>query len=126
MYYGVLAQLKNALRARKEKITVPFSNMDFAVLSALAAAGFVKSVEREALGRRNVIAVRLAAQGGKGAFDDFKIVSRPSRHTYIDYRKLRPVRQGRGAGVISTSQGIMTDREARKKKIGGEYLFQIW
>lgn len=126
MYYGILAQLKNAVRARKEKVIFPFSKMDFAVLSALVASGFVKSVEREALGRKNVITVRLAAKDGKGTFTDFMIVSRPSRHSYIDYRKLRPVKQGHGAGVLSTSRGVMTDRDARKQKVGGEYLFQIW
>ncbi len=125
MYYSVLAQLKNAVRARKERILVPFSKMDFAVLAALAAAGFVKSAEEELLGRKKFIAVRLAS-GGKGGFADFKILSKPSRHLYIDYRKLRSVRQGHGAGVLSTSQGVMTDREARKRKVGGEYLFQIW
>ncbi len=126
MYYRVLPQLKNAIRARKERVILPFSKMDLAVLNSLAAAGFVKGVEEEAAGRRTVLAVRLAKGEGKGTFSDFKLVSKPSRHTYADYRSLRPVRQGHGVGVLSTSAGIMTDREARKKKVGGEYLFQIW
>lgn len=127
MYYDILAQLKNATRVQKKEFAVPFSKMDLAVLTVLKEAGFVKSIEREAAGRKNVITVRIASAGGKGAaFTDFKIVSRPSRHTYIDYRKLRPVRQGHGVGVLSTSRGVMTDREARKAKVGGEYLFQIW
>lgn len=131
MYYGILAQLKNAIRARKDRVVVPFSKMDFAVLAALAEAGYVKSAEREALGRKNIIVVRLSSSDGapgerKGTFRDFKIVSKPSRHAYSDYRKLRPVRQGHGTGVLSTSRGVMTDRNARKQKVGGEYLFQIW
>lgn len=129
MYYNVLSELKNAVRAGKERARLPFSKMDFAVLAALADAGFVKGIEKEAVGKRNFISVRLAKTEGrrvKGAFSDFKMVSKPSRHSYIDYRKLRPVRQGYGVGVLSTSKGIMTDREARKQKVGGEYLFQIW
>jgi len=124
MYYDILAQLKNATLARKEKITVPFSKMDFAVLKSLEAGGFVKSVEKEAIGRKQAIAVRLG--GKKGASIDFKIVSKPSRHFYADYRSLKNVMQGHGLAVLSTSKGIMTNREARKQKVGGEYLFEIW
>ena len=126
MYYDLLAQLKNATRAKKEKITVPFSRMDFAVLKALMEGGYVKSAEKEAVGRKSVIVIRLAYAKKVGALSDFNLLSKPSRHQYIDYRSLRPVKQGHGMGVLSTSQGIMTDKEARKKKVGGEYLFQIW
>lgn len=124
MYYDILAQIKNAVRAQKERLTVPFSKMDFAVLKALEGAGYVKSAEKEAAGRRNVIVVKLGKQ--KNAPSDFKIVSKPSRHFYIDYRTIHPVKQGHGIAVISTSKGIMTDKQARKNKVGGEYLFEIW
>lgn len=126
MYYDLLPKIKNAIRARKERMTVPFSKMDFLVLKTLADAGYVKSLEREMAGRKNVIAVHLAPSSKKGAMSDFKIVSKPSRHQYVDYRGLRRVMQGHGIGVLSTSKGIMTDKEARKNKVGGEYLFEIW
>ncbi len=126
MYYDVLAKIKNAAMAEKERMILPFSRMDFAVVSALAEAGYLKNVERETLGRRQVINVRLAYKGKESVFTDFKLVSKPSRHSYIDYRKLRPVKQGHGLAVLSTSRGIMTDRQARKNKVGGEYLFEIW
>jgi small subunit ribosomal protein S8 len=58
--------------------------------------------------------------------NDFKIISKPSRHFYADYRSIRRVKQGLGIGVFSTSKGIMTDRQAQKSKTGGEYLFEIW
>ena len=123
MYYDLLAKLKNATRARKEKITVPFSKMDFAVLKVLENAGYIKSVEKEAVGRRQMITIRL---GGKHGTVDFKLVSKPSRHSYSDYRSLQRVMQGHGLGVLSTPKGILSDREARKQKVGGEYLFEIW
>jgi len=84
----------------------------------------VKSAEKEALGRKQVITVRLG--GKKGGDIDFKLVSKPSRHFYTDYRSLKSVRQGHGLGVLSTPKGILTDRQARKAKVGGEYLFEIW
>jgi small subunit ribosomal protein S8 len=125
MYYDILAQLKNAIAARKEKIMVPFSKMDLAVLQSLAAAGYIKNAEKEMIGKKSYISVRIGAKG-KAAKIEFKIVSKPSRHFYADYRSLRRVKQGYGLAVLSTPKGIMTDREARKKKVGGEYLFEIW
>jgi small subunit ribosomal protein S8 len=122
MYYQILSQLKNATGARKEKMTMPYSKMDHAVLKSLAEGGYIKSVEKEAVGKKNILIVKLA----KGTFNDFKIISKPSRHFYVDYRSLKKVLQGYGLGVLSTSKGIMTDREARKQKVGGEYLFEIW
>ncbi len=126
MHYNILSELKNATRAKKDKATFPFSKMDFAILKKLAENGYVKSAEKEAAGRRSVIVVRLAAGGKMPAVNDFKIMSKPSRHMYADYRSLNSVRQGHGLSMLSTSQGIMTGREAKKNKVGGEYLFEIW
>lgn len=126
MYYDVLAKLKNAAMAEKERMILPFSKMDFAIVSVLVEAGYLKSAERETLGRKQVISVRLAYKDKVSVFTDFKLLSKPSRHTYIDYRKLQNVKQGHGLGILSTSRGIMTNRQARKNKVGGEYLFQIW
>lgn len=100
--------------------------MDFAVLKVLADVGYVKSVEKETIGRKNFAVVRLAYENKKSVMTDFKTVSKPSRHFYTDYRNLHSVKQGHGIAVLSTSKGIMSDKEARKKKIGGEYLFEMW
>jgi len=126
MYYRILPQIKNALAARKDRITIPFSKMDFAVLKALVGGGYVKSVEKETVGKKHFAVARLAPKDKSESMNDFKLISKPSRHVYADYRSLRPVKQGHGIGVISTSKGIMTDKEARKNKVGGEYLFEIW
>jgi small subunit ribosomal protein S8 len=125
MYYRLLPELKNALRAGKEKMAVPFSRMDLAVLSVLAENGYIKSAEKELAGKRNIITIRL---GGKHSSKDmdFKVLSKPSRRFYSDARSLQRVRQGYGLGVLSTSAGIMSAMDAKKKKVGGEYLFQIW
>jgi small subunit ribosomal protein S8 len=126
MYYDLLAKLKNATMAKKEKITVPFSKMDEAVLKALVENGYVKSADIEVVGEKNVIVIRLAYKNKAAVINDFKIVSKPSRRFYFDYRSLRPVKQGYGVAVLSTSKGIMTNKVAKKNKTGGEYLFEIW
>ena len=125
MHYTILPELKNAVRAKKDKVIFPYSKMDLAVLKKLAENGYVKSAEREAAGRKSIIVVKLS-RGTVSPLNDFKITSKPSRHIYTDYRTLGAVRQGHGLAMLSTSQGIMTGREAKKNKIGGEYLFEIW
>ena len=126
MYYDLLPKIKNAVRVQKDKLIVPFSRMDLAVATALVNGGYLKSVEKETAGKRSILVMRLAYKDKKSVVTDFTTISKPSRHRYIDYRSLRPVKQGHGLGVVSTSKGIMTDKEARKNKLGGEYLFEIW
>ncbi len=125
MHYTILPELKNAVRAKKDKVIFPYSKMDLSILKKLAENGYVKSAEREAAGRKSIIVVKLS-KTAISPINDFKIKSKPSRHLYTDYRSLNSVRQGHGLAMLSTSQGIMTGGEARKGKIGGEYLFEIW
>jgi small subunit ribosomal protein S8 len=124
MYYRLLPEIKNAKRAGKDKMTVPFSRMDLAVLEVLRDNGYIKSAEKEAAGKKSVITIRLS--GKKKEDIEFKLLSKPSRRFYSDYRSLHRVRQGYGIGVLSTPSGVMSVADAKKKKVGGEYLFQIW
>ncbi len=126
MYYDLLVKIKNAERSGKEKITTPLSKFDFAVAKVLAEEGYVKAVEKKSAGVRGAIEIKLAGGGKKPAINDFKILSKPSRRIYADYRSLKPVKHGYGVGIISTPKGIMSNKTARKNKVGGEYLFQIW
>ena len=126
MHYNILSELKNATRAKKDKITFPFSKMDFAILKTLTDHGYLKSAEKDTVGKKNIIVVRLAYKGKEAMVNDFKIVSKPSRHFYSDYRSLPTVKHGHGLSMLSTSKGIMTGSEAKKQKVGGEYLFEIW
>ena len=68
--------------------------------------------------------------GGGGAGDpaitDFKVMSKPSRRLHIGYRDLKAVKQNYGLSILSTPAGVMSNREARKQKVGGEYLFEVW
>jgi small subunit ribosomal protein S8 len=125
MYYNLLSQIKNATMARKDKIVVPFSRMDFAIATILAGASYIKGVEKETVNKKSVMVIRLSAKKRTEPIE-FTVMSKPSRHLYRDYRSLHTVKQGHGLAVLSTSKGIMTQQEARKKKVGGEYLFEIW
>lgn len=126
MYYDLLARIKNATRARKDSLTVPYSKMDFAILKILEDAGYVKSIAKKEGGKKNFIEIKPVYKDNQPVMTDFKVLSKPSRRLYTGYRDLTTVRQGHGLAIVSTPSGIMSNREARKNKVGGEYLFQIW
>ena len=126
MYTDLLARIKNAENARRESLQAPFSKMDFEIAQLLSARGYLGEVQKRAVGRRNVIDIRLKYSGGQPALRDFRIFSKPSRRMYTGYREIKSVHQGFGLAVLSTPEGVMHGGEARKKKLGGEFLFQIW
>lgn len=125
MYYDLLAGIKNAERAERASVTTPYSRIDFAVAKILVAAGYLKDAQKRVVGRRAFLDIKLSRRDGP-AVRGFKIVSKPSRHIYVRSGKVRAVKQGYGLGVLSTSKGVMSDEEARKLRLGGEYLFEIW
>lgn len=100
--------------------------MDFKIAELLAAEGFVASVEKKGRMPKRVIEIRLKYTNGARILDGVRFVSIPSRRIYAGWRDLKPVRQHFGCAVLSTPKGIMTNREARKQKVGGEVLFEIW
>lgn len=126
MYYDLLPRIKNAGVAQKESFTAPYSNLDLAVARILVEAGYLKSAEKRTIGKKNFLEIGLKYYKKKPAMTDFRLISKPSRHIYSSYRELRPVRQNYGFAVISTPKGVMTGKEAKKQKVGGEYLFEIW
>lgn len=127
MYYDLLPKIKNAERAGKSFVLVPFSKMDFVVAKILVGTGHLSNVQKKTIGSKNHLEIKLIKKGkNDGAVVCFKIVSKPGRRIYIDSRHIKRVRQGYGVGVISTSKGIMNDKDARQNKVGGEYLFEIW
>lgn len=126
MYIDLLTKIKNAQQAKKESVKTHFSAMDENVAELLLRAGYVAGVQKKGRNPKRVLEIALKYENGAGVIRGIKFVSTPSRSIYIGYRALRPVKQGYGSLVLSTSDGILLDREARKKKIGGVALFEIW
>jgi len=126
MHYDLLVRIKNATQARRKIVRMPFSGMDFSVAKVLMQEGYLKDVRKKSVEKKHYLELELAQKDSPSALSDFRIVSKPGRRLYIGYRTLRPVRQGYGVGVLSTPKGILTAKEARKEKVGGEYLFEIW
>jgi small subunit ribosomal protein S8 len=126
MYINLLIQLKNAQAAKKEGLKVPYSKMDESVLEILLKNKFIKDFEKKGRGAKKILNIELKYDGIKGAINGIKIISKPSRRLYAGYKEIRPVKGGHGTAVLSTPKGIMAGKEAKKNKVGGEMLFEIW
>lgn len=121
-----LVKIKNAQDARKESVKAPFSNLSLAVLEILEKSKFVESVSKKGRMPKRVIEVKLKYNNGEGAIHQIKFLSRPSRRLYLGYKDIKPVRQGYGVLILSTPKGVMDGRTARKEKVGGQLLLEIW
>ena len=123
----LIIRLKNAGAVKKQSVSVPFSMLKMAVAEKLKDAGYVKAVEKKGKKVKKTLEVVLKYNdGGTHVIADVKRISKPGRRVYKAVREIRPVRYGHGALILSTPKGIKTDAEARKEKVGGEALFEIW
>ncbi len=123
----LLTRIRNANLAYKDELLVPASRMNEALLSILKAEGYVGGFGREGEGVHQAIRVSLK-YGAKRerTISGMKRVSTPGRRVYAQRGALPRVLGGLGIAILSTSQGVMTDREAAKKGIGGEVLAHVW
>ncbi len=121
----LLARIKNAWMVRKEKIIVPYSNVKLAILKIFKEKGIVNSIKIKEEGVKKFLIITLNYINNQPPYEDIKRISKPGRRVYVGYKELKPVRQGFGFRVISTSRGIMLDSEAKRKKLGGEVICEV-
>ena len=124
----LLTRIRNAQRARHRSAKVPASKIAQHVLEVLKNEGFIDSFEvgKDSEDKFEEIVVTLKYYGdGEPAIEEAKRVSRPGRRVYARVADLPRVHCGLGLSIISTSRGILSDREARKQKVGGEVLARI-
>ncbi len=126
MHYDFLIQIKNAARAKKESLIAPFSKFDLEIARLLVGAGYLHDAQKKTINKKHYIEVKLRYRGGEPAFTNFRVISKPGRRVYAGYRDMRSVKQGYGLGFFSTPSGVRSNRDARKQKVGGEYLFEVW
>ncbi len=121
----MLIRMKNAGSVGKTTVSFPYSKFKVAIVEVLQKNGFVKSFAKK--GKKNKsIEVELVFEGAKPKMRGVKRISKFSRRIYKSVRDIYPVRQGYGIGVFSTPKGVLSDKAARKEKVGGELLFEIW
>ena len=121
----LIIRIKNGYMAKKETIESPCSKYKVAVLNKLVSLKFIKGYEVKGEIKKSMT-IDLAYEEDKPAISDVKIYSKPGMRLYISYKNLKPVLSGFGYSILSTSKGIMTNKEAKKAKLGGELLFSFW
>jgi len=121
----LVIRIKNGYMAKKPVILSPHSKYKEAVLEKLKKLKFIEEYKVEGDIKKN-ITINLKYEEGVPAITDIKVFSKPGMRLYVSYKNLKPVLSGFGYSVLSTSKGIMTNREAKKAKMGGELLFSFW
>jgi small subunit ribosomal protein S8 len=126
---NLIISLKNAGLAKKESLSVPYSKMKESILVVLQKNGYIESYEVR--GADNVVTKNLHivvkySENGTPIITDVKRISKFSKRVYKGSQDIYPIRNGHGSTIFSTPQGILTDKDARKHKVGGEALFAIW
>lgn len=127
----MLTRIRNAQAAGKKTVTISASKLKTAIASILEREGFVESVAKETDGNRESIRISLKYYPVSNtrkvpAIAGIKRVSKEGQRIYVGKDEISSVRNGYGIGIISTSKGVMTDKEGRKAGLGGEYVCQVW
>lgn len=123
---NMLTHIQNASAVGKPSVQIPYSKLKHAIAQVLAKTGYVKSATVVGKKVRKIIMIELAYVGTAPRVHGAKRMSKLSQRAYKGFRELTPVKQGYGISVLSTPKGVLSDKEARAEKVGGEVLFQIW
>lgn len=123
----MLTRIRNATMARHQSVSVPHSAIKMEMLKLLKQERFIEDFEKKGKKVRKHIVIQLKyRKDGTAAVSELRRVSKPGRRIYFKAADLHPVRQGTGVAIISTPKGLLTDKEARKAKVGGEVVCEAW
>ena len=121
-----LTVIRNASKARKEKVTIPASLLTTRIAEILKEEGFIESVKPFAEGPKHFVRVHLKYIRKRPAIQGLRRISTPGRRVYLASDEVPRVQGGLGIAIVSTSKGVLTDHQARKGKVGGELLCKVW
>lgn len=123
----LLTRIRNASSAKHETVEVPASNMKKAIAQILVDEGYIKKFTVIEDGKQGIIKITLKyGEGKKPIISGLKRVSKPGLRIYSNVEDMPKVLKGLGIAIVSTSKGVMTDRQARKENVGGEILAFVW
>jgi small subunit ribosomal protein S8 len=123
----MLTRIRNAVAVGHERVAMPASKLKVNIARILADEGFIDRYEVIENGHRSELELVLRyAERRRPAIEGLKRVSRPGHRVYAGSKELPRVQGGLGVAVVSTSQGLMPDREARKRRLGGEIVCEVW
>lgn len=122
----LITRIRNAVMVGKNEILVPTSKLKVGVIEVLAKNGYIDSYEVVEGKPRGILHVIINEPGGLAKINEISKVSKPGRRVYSSADDLPVVKSGRGMVIVSTSKGLMTGREAKKNRLGGEVLVKVW
>lgn len=123
----LLTRIRNAYLAKQTEVVAPYSKLKDHILQILKTEGLIESFTRTEMKPIDQLTITLGYEtDGQPLMRHLKRVSRPGRRVYVDHQHLPIVLNNYGLAVVSTSRGLMTNRDARKKKLGGEVLFEVY
>jgi small subunit ribosomal protein S8 len=123
----LLTRIRNAQIAKHDRLDVPASKLKLEVVKLLREEGFIKNFrELEGVPVGTLRVFLRYTPDGVPAISHLERVSKPGRRVYRKADEIQPVRNGLGIGIVSTSQGLLTDTQARERRVGGELLCQVW
>ncbi len=123
----MLTRIRNAILVRHEKVEIPASKMKRQIAEILKAEGFIKDAEYIDDGKQGIIRLFLKyGPNNEPVITGLKRISKPGLRVYAKHEELPRVLRGLGIAIISTSKGVMTDKEARRAGVGGEVICYIW
>ena len=123
----MLTSIRNAQAARKETVSVPYSKIKMEIAKVLAKEKFIKEADHKGKKINKMIDIVLNYDSlNRPTITSLKRVSKPSRRIYSPYSKIKKIRQGFGSQILSTPKGILSGKEARREKIGGEVICEVY
>lgn len=123
----LLTRIRNASRAEHEKVDIPASKLKIRIVEILKDEGFIKNFRLLEDGKQGTLRVYLKyGAGNEKMISGLERVSTPGRRIYVTHDKVPSILAGMGIAIVSTSKGVLTDKDARREKVGGEVLAYVW
>jgi small subunit ribosomal protein S8 len=122
----MLTKIRNAQAVGHLTVEIPFSNLNFEVAKIMQKSGFIAKAEKKGRKINKTIEIGLKYNDSNPVIMGLEVVSKPGQRIYWSSTEIEKVKDGYGIAIMSTSKGLMTNKEARKQKIGGELMCRIW
>ncbi len=123
----MLTRIRNAQKASHESVDIPSSKMKINIAKVLKSEGYIKNFRVMPDGKQGILRIFLKYdEEGQPVITGLKRISKPSRRIYAAYDEIPEILNGYGINIVTTSKGVMTDKKARKLKVGGEVLCGVW
>lgn len=122
----MLTRIRNASIVKKDKVLVPYSKIKFEIAKTLLEKGFIGNLDKRGRKIKKFLEIGLLKENNEMNFFGIKRISKPGRRIYVKSSEIKLVKSGKGISIISTPSGIMSSFEARKRKLGGEVICEVW